>query len=328
MSDLVKEKLLDELAELNRWFAEVKVALGLNPKADRGRVLASVERLCEEREEAKKEQQLVASYYSYKFWGDLVAAAKRAGEGLVAEVELPKEFLEVPTRWLLGEGKPNYDTAKKQLATTQRLVKKVFAFLEGEREAEGDEWVEENRKDVTEAFLESHGSEALNLRLWEYYKQVEPEPDPSEVWLQAAEQSRATLVTSEKLPPVAVTELLEYAEVEGVEATKKFVETLKTSTYTASHWFDYLLCAYLEKQQRPETELSHADRWKLASDVREAAKLGTLYNEVVGAWDETTTLTDLATAYNTYKAKVDDTTTWDEVKEALLEALGRQPVET
>jgi hypothetical protein len=333
MSNLVKEKLLEELSELNDWFSRVKTALGLSQKADRGRVLANLERLGEEREEAKREQQLVASYLGYKFWGDVVAAAVKAGEELVVAVELPAECCEVPTYWVVGEGKPSYDTAKKHLPETQRLLKKVLVFIESRREVEGDEWADENRQLVIDAFVESHGWKELNQRLWEFYKEVEPEPDPSEVWLPAAEESRDTLERSTKLPPFAVTELLDYAELEGVEVSKQGAEVKARSSNPASWWFDYLLCAYLTKEQRPEHDLV----LKVADEALQAARLGTLYttegrNTATGllesVWDPTTTLSDLAAAYSVYTVGVKEANSWDELEDAVREALGRQPAET
>jgi len=333
MSNLVKEKLLEELSELNDWFSRVKAALGLSQKADRGRVLANLERLGEEREEAKREQQLVASYLGYKFWGDVVAAAVKAGEELVVAVELPAECCEVPTYWVKGEGKPSYDVAKKHLPETQRLIRKVLVFIESRREVEGDEWADENRQLVVEAFLESQGWKELNQRLWEFYKEVEPEPDPSEVWLPAAEESRDTLERSAKLPPFAVTELLDYAELHGVEVSKQGAEVKANSSNPASWWFDYLLCAYLTEEQRPE----HEQVLKVAGEALKAARLGTLYttegrNAVTGlfesVWDPTTTLSDLATAYSTYTAGLREDKSWDELEDDVREALGRQPAET
>lgn len=333
MSNLVKEKLLEELSELNDWFSRVKAALGLSQKADRGRVLASLERLGEEREEAKRQQQLVASYLSYKFWGDLVAAAAKAGEELVVAVELPVECCEVPTYWVKGEGKPSYDVAKKHLPETQRLIRKVLVFIESRREVEGDEWADENRQLVIEAFLESHGWKELNQRLWEFYKEVEPEPDPSEVWLPAAEESRDTLERSTKLPPFAVTELLDYAEAAGVEVTKQLADWWEAGEHREAQLFSYLLCAYLTGEQRPEHEVL----LKVTNNAMQAAKLGTLYDPEgkeagtglkEGVWDPTTTLSDLATAYSTYTTGFEDDKSWDELEDAVRGALGRQPAET
>jgi hypothetical protein len=336
VSKFIKQSVFDELGKLNDWFDEVRSDLECVPTADRGRVRARlVERLAQ-LEAFEKETALVASFCGYQGWGYLVRAANLAGEEAVVAVELPKECLEVPTGWCYGAGKPDYNTALKHLPKTQKLLKKVLVFIEGKREVEGDEWAEENRRLVTEAFVESQGWSELEEELWKFYKDIEPEPDPSEVWLQAAEHSRATLISSEKLPPIAAAELLDYAEAAGVEATKQFVELNKATNYPDQHWFSYLLCAYLTKQQRPDHELCFA----VTRDVSQAAEFGTLYDAKAkdaatglkkGAWDPTTTLADLATAYNTYTARdgemksFDD---WDELEEAVRNALGRQPAET
>lgn len=330
MTDLVKEKLLEELTDLNRWFSEVKTALGLSPKADRGRVLANLERLHEEKEEAREQQQLVASYCGYKFWGDLVAAAAKAGEELVVAVVLPKECLEVPRDWCHGPGKPSYDVAVKQLPRVQKLLKKVFAFIESKRAEYGDEWAVENEQLVIQAFVESSGWEQLSQKLWEFYKEVEPEPDPSEVWLPAAEESRRALELSAKLPPVAVTELLDYAELKGVEVSKKVAKVKEESSNPASFWFDYLFAACVEGNLRPgpETVLDAADRLYKAAAAGELTTVekatGTGLTETV--WDPTTTLEDLLTAYKVYgEATQKENASWNYVYDTVKEALGKQP---
>jgi hypothetical protein len=333
VTDLVKEKLLEELTDLNRWFSEVKAALGLSPKADRGRVLASLGRLCEEKEEDKEQQQLVASYCGYKFWGDLVAAAVKAGEELVVAVVLPEACLEVPRKWCYGPGKPDYNTAQKHLPKVQKLTKKALAFIESKRTEYGDEWAEENNQLVIEAFVESSGWEQLSQQLWEFYKEVEPEPDPSEVWLQAAEESRGALDLSAKLPPVAVTELLDYAAEQGVEVSKQGAEVKEESSNPASFWFDYLFTACVTATLRPDGKsvLNVTERLQKAAAAGGLTSLekaaGSGIQETV--WDPTATLADLLTAYKVYgEATAQEKASWNYVNDTVREALGKAPVET
>ncbi len=333
MSKFVKQGIFDELAKLNEWFDDLRSDLECAPTADRGRVRARlVERLAE-LERFEEETALVASFCGYQSWGYLIRAARLAGEEVVVTVELPKEFLEVPTGWCYGPGKPDYNTASKQLPKTQKLVKRVFAFIECKREVEGEEWVEENKQLVTEAFLESEGWSQLEEDLWKFYKEVEPEPDPSEVWLTAAEQSRESLELSTTLPPVAVNELLEYAELEAVEVTMQTADWKEQSNQRDLQWFSYLLCAYLTKKQRPDSGLV----LKVGEEAREAAALGLLYdNEAIdkttglkqGTWDPTTTAKDLATAYYAYKEGLEKTVSWDELRSTIRTALGKEQAKT
>lgn len=212
-------------------------------------------------------------------------------------------------------------------------MKKVFAHVESKRAEEGDEWAEENKQLVTEAFVESESWDQLSQELWEFYKEVEPEPDPSEVWLQAAEESRRALELSAKLPPVAVAELLDYAELHRVEVSKQGAEVKRESSYPDSFWFDYLFAACVEENLRPdaETVLDAADRLCAAAaaggltSVGKAA--GTGLNETV--WDPTTRLEDLLTAYKVYgEVTQQKGATHDAVTDAVREALGKEPVET
>lgn len=332
MTDLVKEKLFEDLTELNRWFSEVKVALGLSPKADRGRVLARLVRLCEEEEEAKEQQQLVASYCGYKFWGDLVAAAAKAGEELVVTVVLEDDYLEPPFGWGYGPGK-SYDKAVKELPKVQKLVRKVKALVESRREEEGDEWAESLTAELLKAYKDSENPEAFSQELWKYLNGVAPEEDPSEVWLQAAEEGRRALELSAKLPPVAVTELLDYAELKGVEVSKQGAEAKEGSSNPASFWFDYLFTACVEDSLRPDgvTVLDAADRLYKAAAAGGLTTLeeatGTGLPETV--WDPTARLEDLLTAYRVYEEVTQQAGASHEgVRDAVREALGKEPVET
>jgi hypothetical protein len=332
VTDLVKEKLLEDLTDLNRWFSEVKAALGLSPKADKGRVLASLVRLCEEREQDKEQQQLVASYCGYKFWGDLVAAAVKAGEGLVVAVKLEEDYLEPPYDWGWGPGK-SYDKAMKELGSVQKLVRKVKALIERKREEEGDEWADNCNAEVLKAYKESKDPNLLKDELWTYLNGVEPEQDPSEVWLQAAEESRGALELSTKLPPVAVKELLDYAEEQGVEVSKQGAEVKEGSSNPASFWFDYLFTACVTATLRPDGK----SVFDVTARLQDAATAGglTSLEKAAGSglqetvWDPTATLADLLTAYKVYgEATAEENASWNYVNDTVREALGKAPVET
>ena len=326
MSDLVRQKLFDELAELNEWFAALRTSLDLSPKADRGRVMACVSKLATDLAEMKREQALVARHYRYDSWGYLVRAARESGEEAALDIELPKETLEVPVGWCYGEGKPDYSKARKQLPATQRLVRKALAHIEELREVEGTEWAESTKKQLIETFVESTSWNELEEELWKFTNGIEDEPDPSEVWMQAAELATRSFEASNYLPPTAATELLEYSEEVGVEVTKKEAEWKESSNKADVSWFDYLLCAYLLKEVRPDLELV----WETRKEVIEAAALGQLYDRQVpnstglkGVWDPSTTLEDLGRAHNAYKAAQREDTTWTDLEKAVLKALGK-----
>jgi hypothetical protein len=145
MSDLIKQSLFDELVELNDWFDALRTSLDLNPKADRGRVMACVSKLATEMTEMKQEQAIVARHCSYESWGYLVRSARDGGQESAIEIELPKETLEVPVGWCYGEGKPDYSKARKHLPVTQKLIRKALARIEELRAVEGTEWADATR---------------------------------------------------------------------------------------------------------------------------------------------------------------------------------------
>ena len=179
MSDLVRQKLFDELIELNEWFAAVRTSLDLSPKADRGRVMACVSKLATDMAEMKRKQALVARHYRYGSWGYLVRAARDSGEEAALDIELPKEILEVPVGWCYGEGKPDYSKARKQLPATQRLARKALAHIEELREVEGTEWAESTKQQLIETFVESTSWNELEEELWKFTNGIEDEPNHS-----------------------------------------------------------------------------------------------------------------------------------------------------
>ena len=75
MTGLIREKFFEDLGELNNWFSEVRETLELSSNADRGRVLANLQKLMHEIHEAKREQSVVAKAHGYRFWGDCYNAA-------------------------------------------------------------------------------------------------------------------------------------------------------------------------------------------------------------------------------------------------------------
>jgi hypothetical protein len=327
MSDLVKQSLFNELNELNEWFAALRACLDLSPKADRGRVMACVSKLATDMAEIKREQAMVARHYRYESWGYLVRAARDGGEETAIAIELPRECLEVPMGWCYGEGKPDYNTARKQLPATQRLVRKALAHIEELRETEGDEWADTTREQLVETFAESTSWKELEEELWKFTHDIEDEPDPSEVWLQATDIAPRSFEASNYLPPMAASELLEYAMEVGVEVTKKEAEWKENCTRPDSSWFDYLLCAYLLKQTRPDREMV----WETQKEMLYAAVFGKLYDKeapnktgINGEWDPSTTLHDLSKAYYAYKTAQRADATWTDLKDAVLEALEKR----
>jgi hypothetical protein len=80
------------------------------------------------------------------------------------------------------------------------------------------------------------------------------------------------------------------------------------------------------KAVRPDLELV----WETQKEVLEAVGLGKLYDRdapnitgLKGVWDPSTTLEDLGRAYHAYKAAQREDTTWTDLEEAVLKALGK-----
>jgi hypothetical protein len=327
-----------ELGAIEEWFSDVLEALDFAPNTDRGRVLKGIRKLKAEAADYEEEKSKVMSAYGYKRWGDLVRACDSK---LIAtpEIELPEVFSSWPKKWVLREGGMLYDKAEKRLANeTRQAIKKVWAYIEKNEPEQGKEWADEQRAffiDEFEASEEPFTYEQTCFAFINDYYGDEEGPDPNEVWIAAADVSRAALVASAYLPPAAVDELLDYAEIEGVEITQAQATNYEESEFAGARWFCYLLCAYLTKEQRPNKD--HVI--EIGSEARLAAGLGKLYDREAGGllragvregeWDPTTTLGDLETAYRTYKAtikEVDELATSDEVAAAILTALGRQVV--
>lgn len=336
MSRILPNEYFATQERLCEWFESLKRAVGCSENADLGAVLRKAEAMGRKIEAYEEQQAIVARHYNYEGWGYLLRTAMNGAEEEAVVVELPRECLKVPKDWCYGDGKPDYGKAKKYLPTTQKLMRKGLGHIEELRPKNGDEWADDSRSNLIKAFVESGSPQEIEKEIWRFINGVEDETDPSEVWITAADESRATLEASGYLPPTAVDELLDYADMAGVEITQAQATGYEESEFAGARWFYYLLCAYLMKEQRPDKELV----FEVGKEARIAAGLGKLFDSEAGGllragvregeWDPTATLADLETAYLAYKetlGKVDKWATTDEIAEVILTALGRQAVE-
>lgn len=242
-----------ELLAVEAWFSDLKEALGVSPKTDRGRVLASVRKLVGDNETYEQEKRVVTRALGYSRWGDLYTYAKEK-LGATPEVELPEVFYKVPNGWVLRTGGLAYDKAEQRLVKTLRRVKEAWAYIENEL-ANGAEpaWAEEQKAFFVELFVNSEDPEEVELSCLAFVRGYEEE-DPATTWVEVADEAAAELERNYDLPVALVTELLSYAEEEGVKATKRTVEVTRGRMNPAGYWFDHLLTAYLYKNNTPEDE--------------------------------------------------------------------------
>jgi hypothetical protein len=314
-----------ELAAVEAWYRDLQDVLGFAATTDRGRVLAGVRKLKEEAVTYQVEKRVVTTALGYKRWGDLYTYCV-GKTGKTPAVELPETFSEVPSGWVLGDKKPTYDVAKKRLTRTLDLVKRVWVALGEKEEVNGADWVREERAAVESAFTSSTDPNVFEQRCYEFVTGYEEE-DPTTVWVSAGEVAALSLENTTDLPAVAAFELLEFAEEKGVEVTKSTVALYEDTANPANWWFRYLLTAYLCDETRPTEEQQDEVR----ENAQTAAKLGLLYLDVRNkkpgqdeGWVEEASLSDLATAYHTYKEAVSEgTDNWTDLTEAVLLALGK-----
>lgn len=244
-----------ELLAVEAWFSDLKEALGVSPKTDRGRVLASVRKLVGDNETYEQEKRVVTKALGYSRWGDLYTYAKGKLEA-TPEVELPEVFYKVPNGWVLRKGALlTYDKAEQQLVKTLRRVKEAWAYIEAEvaNGVEEPAWAEEQKAFFVELFENSEEPEEVELSCLAFVRGVEEE-DPATTWVEVAGEAAAVMERNYDLPVVLVRELLSYAEAEGVKATKKTVEVAREKLSPAGYWLDHLLTAYLYKNNEPEGE--------------------------------------------------------------------------
>ena len=313
-----------ELAAVEAWYRDLQDALGFAATADRGRVLAGVRKLKEEAVAYDEQKRVVADALGYPRWGDLYTYCL-GKPGKTPTVELPETFGEVPSGWVLGDKKPTYDVAKKRLTRTLYLVKRVWVALGEKEDAYGADWVREERAEVERAFTSSTDPGEFEELCYKFVTNYEEE-DPATVWVNAGERA-GSLELDEELPTAASFELLEFAEEKGVEVTKQQEAFYEECASPANRWFWHLLTAYLLDEGRPTNE----QVTETQEDAEKAVYLGLLYlkgnNWKVGqkqGWALGTNLSDVATAYNTYKTALSEgkDTHNDLAKEVLL-ALGK-----
>lgn len=243
-----------ELQAVETWFSDLKEALGVSPRTSRGQVLVSVRKLVTEAENYEQEKRVVARACAYSRWGDLYNWAKdKLGE--TPEVEVPKNFYKVPDRWVLRAGGLTYDAAEKRLVKTLRVVKQLWGHFEALLEADptAAEWVEEEKAWFVGEFEGSTDPQEFEQTCLAYIRDYEEE-DPKTTWVEVADEAAAVLERNYDLPTTAVQELLAYAAEKPVEATKSWLEGVRTRYYPAGAWFEYLLTAYLHSESRVTEE--------------------------------------------------------------------------
>lgn len=243
----------NELQAVEAWFSDLKEALGVSPKTDRGRVLASVRKLVADNDSYDQEKRVVATALKYKRWGDLYTWASQQ---LVAtpEVELPEVFSQPPNGVVFRPG-GDYDKAVKRLVRTRLRLKEVWAHIEGvlATDPTAEEWAAEQKEFFVGEFEATTDFDELDQTCLAFVRNYEEE-DPATTWVEVAGEAAAVLERNYDLPVALVSELLSYAEAEGVKATKRTVEVARERLNPAGYWFDHLLTAYLYKNNTPEDE--------------------------------------------------------------------------
>ena len=242
-----------ELLAVEAWFSDLKEALGVSRNADRGRVLASVRKLVTDNDNYDQEKRVVAAACGYTRWGDCLAWANTK---LVAtpEVELPEVFSKPPNGVVFRPG-GDYDKAEKRLVRTRLRVKEVWAHIESvlATDPTAEEWAAEQKEFFTNEFEEATDFDSFDQTCLAFVRNYEEE-DPATTWVEVAGEAAAVLERNYDLPVALVSELLSYAEAEGVKATKRTVEVARERMNPAGYWFDHLLTAYLYKNNTPEDE--------------------------------------------------------------------------
>ena len=325
MKKLLPESYFKTQERLCEWFEQLQSAVGCGANADTGAVLRAVESLARKLESYEEQQATVAKSRGYRFWGDYYNAVLKELPEAKA-VELPTLYNEVPLGWFNGPGKPSYDKCAKRLLATQKVVRKTLGYIADQSAYEDKGWEEQAKTELAELFTNSTSADAFEQECLNFVYQVEPEPDPATVWVNAGERA-GSLELDQELPTAAAFELLEFAEEKGVEVTKQQEAFYEECASPANRWFWHLLTAYLLDEGRPTFE----QVVETQEDAQKAVYLGLLYlkgnNWQVGqklGWALGTNLSDVATAYNTYKTALSEgkDTHNDLAKEVLL-ALGK-----
>ena len=325
MKKLLPESYFATQERLCEWFEQLQTAVGCGANADTGAVLRAVESLARKVETYEEQQAAVAKSRGYRYWGDYYNAALKELPEAKA-VELPDVYNEVPLDWFKGAGKPSYDKCVKRLLATQKVVRKTLGRVEEFAVDEAEGWEEQTKAELAVLFANSGSADWFEQECLNFVYQVEPEPDPTTVWVNAGECA-GRLELDQDLPTVAAFELLEFAEEKGVEVTKSRVAWYEDTANPPRLWFWYLLTAYLCDETRPTDEQQDEVR----KNAETAAKLGLLYLDVHNkkpaqkeGWTTETSLSDLATAYHAYKEALSGgTDNWTDTGKAVLLALGK-----
>lgn len=84
MNDLFNKEMIDDLSQVEAWFAELKQVLGLSEDANKEEVLEKVEKLNSEITAYEKERALVTAAFDKGSWDDLMQDGALIRAGVIA----------------------------------------------------------------------------------------------------------------------------------------------------------------------------------------------------------------------------------------------------
>lgn len=308
MSSLVYDKVIAPLAEAEEFYEKCREIAGCSEAADKGRIIAALEKLKTDLATSQEEQRLVADHYGKKGWGYLVNSARK-GTQAPATPELPELYAKVPTRWRVTNKKATHSRLEKELREVWPDLEDALAYIGRHEQEEGPDYGEEARSNLEKLFAESSSAEELRIEI----RRIIYEDDPSETWVPVAEYADDALRSAERLPALAVEDLLAYAEVNDVEIREAEAAHYGDSLSEANRWFDYLVCSRLMATSRVEW----AQVQVLSEDYKKAAEYGGLFARVEGSdterpglkvasWDQRVNLDTICRSYSAYKRVLEE----------------------
>jgi hypothetical protein len=247
MKKLLPSSYFETQERLCEWFEELKQAAGCGENADIGAVLRKVEAMARKIETYEEQQDAVAKWRGYRFWGDCYnAAANEQPEDKA--IELLRDYQEAPGKWRKTYG---WDKAEKDRKKALKTISVVLASIEKDAESEGPEWAEEMRGELLRTYRESKSLPDFEKDVNEF---MFPEEDPATTWVPIAEEAAAVLEKDTYLPTTAVEELIAYAYQAEVEMTKEKLAIIAGSEVRPKPFFYYLLTACFHSQRRVSEE--------------------------------------------------------------------------
>jgi hypothetical protein len=321
-----RQELID-YEEVLVGLVDLAIELGMSPRGvSLKNSLSKVRKEAIQYRDQHKQFEEVVTSLGYSSLANAIKALKMMSEKVkeVDKSRVPERFHKVPYVWLT-----NTDQKALTVSQAERKHRTIMPLIIEAWELAGEQ--ENIREEILNSYLVTSADD-FERDLYMYIHELEEEvtlPKPSVSYIRAFELAEVSLLNSRNLPPIAIAQLLDYADINEVKIKESESKMYQESILEENHWFDYLIGCYLTDK----SPLSREELEEVLFGYRAAAGLVKMFKTEfsnnglpgmrVSVWDQEVNLAAITQAYQAYKEKVkSNPNVFDlELKEAIEEAI-------